>query len=210
LLEAGRKRRQRHGARCGRPREMPLPRQRRQILKVPDDHHAGTTLVDDAPTRVGYNSPRATYQPRANLSPQPVPVQPATRALRLPPVCRPSALPRLPAQALRKGEQPCCIATRWPDRSQRPSGSSDSAPVGQAETQDRHSVQPSATSTAPNGPPAQHRNHFRHRRYRDERTVTRSRSRRQCRPVPEYPWRACRSAHVRNPRTRRAARNGTP
>src|SRR5215472_9005609 len=33
------------------------------------------------------------------------------------------------------------------------SGSSDNAPVGQTDTQARHNVQPSATSTAPNGAP---------------------------------------------------------
>jgi len=40
-------------------------------------------------------------------------------------------------------------------RSNGRSGSSESAPVGQAETQDRHSVQPgTSVSTAPNGAPA--------------------------------------------------------
>ena len=49
---------------------------------------------------------------------------------------------------------PHCTQASSAKRSIGFSGSSDSAPVGQAETQDRHSVQPSTlTSTVPNGAP---------------------------------------------------------
>ena len=49
---------------------------------------------------------------------------------------------------------PHCTQASSAKRSIGLSGSSDSAPVGQAETQDRHSVQPSTlTSTVPNGAP---------------------------------------------------------
>ena len=50
--------------------------------------------------------------------------------------------------------RPHCTQASSAKRSIGFSGSSDSAPVGQAETQDRHSVQPSTlTSTVPNGAP---------------------------------------------------------
>ena len=49
---------------------------------------------------------------------------------------------------------PHCTQASSAKRSIGRSGSSDSAPVGQAETQERHSVQPSTlTSTVPNGAP---------------------------------------------------------
>ena len=50
---------------------------------------------------------------------------------------------------------PHCTQASSEKRSIGRSGSADSAPVGQADTQERHNVQPSAlTSTAPNGAPA--------------------------------------------------------
>ena len=50
---------------------------------------------------------------------------------------------------------PHCTQASSAKRSIGRSGSSDSAPVGQAETQERHSVQPSTlSSTVPNGAPS--------------------------------------------------------